>query len=272
MTGEIDRAMATIDGVIGIERRARAETAASAQGGVLSRRQLRTAGITHDHIRNEVAAGRWALLGRQTVAVHRGPLPVLAHAWSAVWEVGERIALLDGVTALAASGLTNFDEQCLHLSVRHTHDIPRLRGVRMHKVIRRLDDELVTTGIPRTTSAVAAVRAAGWAVSDRQAALVLLMSVQQGLTTPESLYEAVGRCLGRRRRGFIKRIVTDVAFGVQSLGELDFARLCRAHGLPEPSRQVLRRGPRGRMYLDVRWDQQRVVVEIDGAKHRMVWP
>ena len=235
---------------------------------MVSRRQLRDLGISHDHIRNEVAAERWARLGRQSVAVHRGPLPVLARAWTAIWEVGERIAVLDGVSALAAGGMTGFDESCLHLSVLHTHDVQRQDGVRVHKVIRRLEKEILLGGIPRTRPEIAAVRAAGWAVSDRQAALLLLLPVQQKLTTPNALLEAVGQCLGRRRRGFIKRVVADVALGVQSLGELDFARLCRARGLPEPSRQVVRQGPRGRIYLDVRWDDYGLVVEIDGVQHR----
>jgi very-short-patch-repair endonuclease len=234
----------------------------------VSRRQLRELGISHDHVRNEILAERWVAVGRQSVAVHGGPLPVLARAWSALWDVGERIAVLDGVTSLQASGMTGFDDDVLHLSVRHSHDAPVLPGVRVHKLIRRLDDEVLPTGVPRTVPAVAAVRAAGWAVSDRQAALLLLMPVQQRLTTPAALLEASRRCLGRRRRGFIKGVVADVVLGVQSLGELDFARLCRARGLPEPSRQVVRQGPRGRMYLDVRWDQHRLVVEIDGAQHR----
>jgi very-short-patch-repair endonuclease len=235
---------------------------------VVSRRQLRELGITHDHVRNEVAAERWLAVGRQAVAVHRGPLPVVARAWSAIWEVGERIAVLDGVTSLVASGLTGFDEELLHLSVRHSHDVPRLDGVRVHKLIRRLDDEVLGVGVPRTRPAVAAVRAAGWAVSDRQAALVLLMAVQQRLTTAAALQVAVASCLGRRRRAFIKGVVRDVALGVESLGELDFARLCRARGLPEPSRQVVRQGPRGRIYLDVRWHTQGLVVEVDGMQHR----
>jgi very-short-patch-repair endonuclease len=54
---------------------------------------------------------------------------------------------------------------------------------------------------------------------------------------------------------------------VHSLGELDFARLCRARGLPEPSRQVVRTHPDGRVYLDVAWDDIGLVVEIDGGHH-----
>ena len=45
--------------------------------------------------------------------------------------------------------------------------------------------------------------------------------------------------------------------------------MCRRRGLPEPDRQVLRTGPRGRVYLDVRWSGLGLIVEIDGAQHRM---
>jgi very-short-patch-repair endonuclease len=225
-------------------------------------------GVTHDHIRNEVAAGRWLPVGLQSICVHRGELGLEALRHVAVWETGVHIAALDGVTALAAAGLTGYVDERIHLSVKHTHNIRQLPGVRLHKVIRRIDGEVMPTSPPRVRPAIAAVRAAGWAVSDRQAALVLLMTAQQRLASPAALFEAVGLCLGRRRRGFIRRVVADIALGVQSLGELDFARLCRARGLPEPSRQVVRHGPGGRMYLDVRWDKQRLVVEVDGVQHR----
>ena len=123
-------------------------------------------------------------------------------------------------------------------------------------------------GVPRVRPAIAAIRAAGWAVSGRQSALILLMTVQQRLCTPAHLLTAGKQVMGRRRRRFIRQVVADIALGVQSLGELDFARLCRAKGLPEPSRQVVRAGPDGRMYLEVRWDDWALVVGIDGVQHR----
>jgi very-short-patch-repair endonuclease len=94
------------------------------------------------------------------------------------------------------------------------------------------------------------------------------MTVQQRLTTPMRLAAAQRLVRGRTRRSFIRAVVRDIAFGVQSLGELDFARLCRARGLPEPSRQEVRQTPGGRIYLDVGWDDVDLVVEIDGAQHR----
>lgn len=69
------------------------------------------------------------------------------------------------------------------------------------------------------------------------------------------------------RRALIEGVIADVVDGVQALGELDFARECRRRGLPEPSRQVVRRGRFGRSYLDVYFDEFGIIVEIEGAHH-----
>ena len=75
----------------------------------MSRDELQLLGVDDRMIRREVAAGRWRVHGRQTVAVHTGPLSEEAHRWRAVWETGSRIAALDGVTALQAAGMTGFE-------------------------------------------------------------------------------------------------------------------------------------------------------------------
>jgi very-short-patch-repair endonuclease len=115
---------------------------------------------------------------------------------------------------------------------------------------------------------VAAVRAAQWAVSDRQAALVVCMSVQQGVVRGTDLCDVRHPGAHYGRTAFVRQLIDDVTDGAHSLGELDFARLCRERGLPEPERQVMRTGSRGRVYLDVRWRGIPLVVEIDGAQHR----
>jgi very-short-patch-repair endonuclease len=240
---------------------------AAVQDGVVSRRQLRLVGIDHDDIRREVESGRWVARGTQTIGLHRGVPSVLARRWSAIWETGAAIGVLDGVSALQHAGLTGYQDDEVHLSVVHNHNTRPLPGVRIHKVIRRIAGEVVTVGVPRTRPEVAAIRAAHWARSNRQAALLLIMPVQQRLTTPVRLVAAQRLIRGRTRRALIRNVVRDIAFGVQSLGELDFAALCRARGLPEPMRQVVRQGPRGRIYLDVRWDDHGLVVEIDGVHH-----
>ncbi|ADU49709.1 hypothetical protein [Intrasporangium calvum] len=245
-----------------------ARGAAESSGSVVSRTLLRDAGLSYLDIRSEVAAGRWRTHGLQTVALHSGDLTVEEHRWRIVWETGGDIAAIDGATALQAAGLRAYTEDQIHVSVVHRCTVKKVAGSRLHKVVRRLPDELVGAGLPRTKSPVAALRGAYWAASDRQAALILLMTVQQRLATPDQLLSWSKRLRGRKRRGFIRDVVGYLGDGVQSLGELDFARLCRARGLPEPTRQALVEGTRGRMYLDVRWDAHRLVVEIDGVQHR----
>lgn len=234
---------------------------------MLSRVDLRVLGIDRNMVRREVAAERWALHGQQTVAVHNGELTEQARRWRAVWEVGPAVAALDGVTALQHAGLTGFDDPTVHVSVKHTVEVDAVDGVRVHKVIRRVDGELVEAGIPRTHPAVAAIRAAHWAVSDRQAALLLVMPVQQRLCSGEQLVEAEALIPGRNRRKFIHVVAHDVADGAHSLGELDFVSACRRRGLPEPSRQRIRRLPGRVAYLDVAWDEARLAVEVDGTGH-----
>lgn len=125
----------------------------------------------------------------------------------------------------------------------------------------------MTSGIPRVRVPIAAVRAGLWAVTDRQAALLLTMTAQQGLATPEQIAKALLDVRRDKRRRFLETVVLDLLGGAQSLGELDFARLCRQRGMPEPDRQVLRKGKNGRYYLDVVWERYRLVVEVDGIHH-----
>ncbi len=242
--------------------------AAAAYGGVISRSLLRALGVDHRAIAREVAAGRWRLLGAQTVATHLGPLPVEAYRWRAVWEIGPGGPALDGVTALQAVGLTGYDDERHHVSVAHGWRPQKVDGIRLHHV-RRVEGEVVTAGPPCVRAEVAAIRAAHWARTDRQAALILCLVIQQRLTTGPRLLAASRVVRGRRRRRLVRLLVRDIVDGAQSLGELDFARVCREKGLPEPSRQLLRRGPRGRIYLDVGWPELGVAVEIDGSQHRM---
>jgi very-short-patch-repair endonuclease len=93
------------------------------------------------------------------------------------------------------------------------------------------------------------------------------MAVQQRMVQPERLGVELLRVRRDRRRQLINAVLLDLLGGVRSLGELDFARECRRRGLPEPSRQAVRRGRDGRYYLDVVWAQWRVVVEVDGIHH-----
>ncbi|KRE37652.1 hypothetical protein ASG73_08320 [Janibacter sp. Soil728] len=244
---------------------ARAETVAADFGGVLSRRQLTDLGLHRDVVARLVRDHRWALSGTRSVATHCGQLEPSGLRWRAVHEVGGD-ALVDGVSSLTAAGLTGIGDDVVHVSVHMSMRSPVIAGVRVHKVSRRLTGEGMPAGVPRTRPSLAALRAAQWAVSDRQAALFLVAPVQQRVVTADQLRETHAWYIGRRRRALVGQLIEDIADGAQSLGELDLAAMCRTRGLPVPERQVVVQGKDGRFYLDVRWAAG-LVVEVDGSQH-----
>ena len=220
-----------------------------------------------DAVARECRNDRWAMHGWNTVALHTSELCPLALQWRAIWETNTAKAALDGTSALIAAGMKGFTEDGLHVSVVGTCSVGTATGVIVHRVGARPAQQLLTAGVPRTRPDVAAIRAAQWAVSDRQAALVLAMTMQQRLTTPARLIAASEQIRGRRRRQFIHLIVRDVAAGAQSLGELDFVGMCRRHHLPEPTLQAVRHLRDGSAFLDASWRAARLAVEIDGRGH-----
>lgn len=248
-------------------RRRKVERLADQQEGVVSRPQAYALGTTRWEVRANLVAGRWQRLGRQTLAVHTGEITDAALRWVAVLEGGPR-AFLDGVSSLQAGGLKHFQTDTVRVSVPRGARIRRAKGVDIRQTRRWAADDLTPgPGVPRTRNDIAAIRAALWARSDKQAALILSIVVQQGLATAEELGVQMLRVRRDRRRPFIHALLLDLIGGVRSLGEREFALACRRRGIPEPSRQVVRRGRNGTYYLDVYWDEWHVVVEIDGIHH-----
>jgi hypothetical protein len=240
----------------------------AAQGDVASRRQLRSWDVDRWQVRDQSRAKRWAIHGRHTVALHTGELSEVAHFWRACWEAGSQAAL-DGASALHVAGLTGFTVPAIVVSLPGGGRRHQITGVSTRFVERRIAGELMGAGLPRTRPEIAAIRAAGWAVSDRQAALVLVLAAQQRIVATDRLVAAADVVALHWRPTFIRTVVMLVARGVQALGELDFSGMCRRYGLPEPDRQVVRRGPNGRYYLDAGWESLRLFVEIDGIHHHL---
>ena len=250
----------------GSSRHATVAALAARQGGVVSRRQLYAADVTRGEIRHEVRIGRWQRVGDQAVCLHNGEVSELGHCWAAVFQGGPR-AHLDGEAALVASGLKRYALDTVRVSVPRGARVRRNRRYVIRQTRRWSASDVAVGGVPRTRVPVAAVRAALWAKTDKQAAYLLALVVQQGLASPEQLGAELLRIKRDRRRLLLHAIVNDLLDGARSLGEIDFVAECRRRGLPLPERQVLRRDGRGRYYLDIHWPDHRLVVEIDGIHH-----
>ena len=249
----------------GIRRRALVQEELGHQDGVVTVAQLRELGLTYDEIRAEVEAGRWHRVGRKTLSI-TGPEPrgPRALARRAVWEVGGH-ASLDGASALIQAGLTGWSEDKVHVSVVRGARYRLVEGVRVH--ILRERGRVIGSDPPRTPPEVAALRAATWARTDREAATILAIGVQQRIVAADRLGPAWESSPRSSRRALLGRLVGLVADGAQALSEIDFAELGRARGWPEPDRQVVVRTSRGRIYLDVRFTRYGTVAEINGVQH-----
>lgn len=241
-----------------------ADSVARAHGGVATHALLLAAGLTRSDIRTEVAAGRWHVLGRHTLGITTSEPVGIARAWCAVWESGPG-AVLDGASALVVAGLTGWTLDQIDVTVPSRNRAHQRHGVVVHRP--KVVGPVVDVGVPRTTPPIAAIRAGQWARSDRQAATLLAMTVQQRLLRTDELLSRWQDVRRSPRRRFLDTVIRDICDGAHSVGELDFAQLCRDYGLPKPDRQVLRRLPDGNAYLDVYWDGPGLHVEVDGSGH-----
>ena len=235
-----------------------------AHDGVARRGDLLAEGLTTSDIEAEVRRGVWHRVGVHTLAIVGRQPQGRGLLWWALWESGPR-AVLDGTSALVAAGLEGWSESQVQVSVPRNATVRQLPGVR-HHVLRDLGPR-ITVGLRRTKPEVAVIRSGQWAVSDRAAATVMAMAVQQRLVPRDRLLERWAGCRRSPRRALLDAVIRDICDGAHSITELDVARACRARGLPPPTRQAVRQGAQGKVYLDLWWEDHHVHVEVQGAHH-----
>ncbi len=217
-------------------------------------------------------AGRWRGHGPNAVVLHNGPLTRRQFCWVALINAGDGSALC-AATALEMDGLQGWARTPVEVIVVKSTLVPTMRGVRVHESRRFIPERDVhpLRLPPRTRPARSAVDAAVWSRNSRTAVGWLAAVVQQRLARPEELATELQRAGRVRHRRLLEHAIADISSGAQALSEIDFARLCRRHHLPEPVRQAIRIEPSGRRrYLDAEWalrDGRRVVAEVDGAIH-----
>ncbi len=236
------------------------------QHGALGRRQLTALGVPRWLVRRELKARRWQRHGRQVVITHNGPRARETLLRAALLTVGRRAAL-DGVTALQAAGISGLSDEEIHVITPKSSTPERSSGVTVHESRRFREEDVLDAEPRRTRPATAAVHAALWAQTDREASYLLILVVQQRLASVPELAEAVELVRRHPRRRLLATLLAELAGGVRSIGELDVARDFRQRGLPEPDRQVERRRSNGRIYLDVAIPAYGVRLELDGAGH-----
>jgi len=252
------------------------EELAATQGGLVTREQLSALGVDRAVVARRIAAGRWSGPAGTVVGTTSGALTVRARRWLGVLTVPGASALA-GRTALEMHGLRRWEVSTVTAMVaapQHPVRLPEqdVEFVRSRRPFATWCVEL--DGLPVLRAAVAAVLLAERLPTERAAGGVLAACVQQRITTAETLAAWVDRLRPLRRAEPMRAVLADIGGGAHSMAEVDLVRLCRDHGLADPTLQVQRRDRDGRVrWTDAEWrlpSGRIVVLEIDGAFHRDV--
>lgn len=216
--------------------------------------------------RRAVTYKHWQRLTNHVFLASQASPSEMQFLWAALLH-GGRDAQIGGRNALVLHGWRE--------SIKAPFDIhvPAGRSRRKNPSWVRIHhgcDPMAPAGSPaRTNAHRAAIDAAQWARSDREAMFILVSALQQRLVSATRLAESLAR--NAHRRGLISEVIREYNGGVDSLSELDFGALCRRYGVPEPVRQVRVIDAKGvcrRIDAEFTTHDGRVLrVEIEGMHH-----
>lgn len=184
--------------------------------------------------------------------------------------------VLEGGPLAALAGCSALIEQGWHGSAAGWVDIVEPRGQRRRMSVRpewlRVHHPRVPARVhgdpARTSSARAAVDAARWARSDREAVMILTSTVQQRLVGLQALDRELTQRRVPGRAHVIRDALLDIAGGASSSNEAAFLRECRRRGLPTPRMQEARVNGARRTDAEFFTRSGRLlIVEIDGIGH-----
>jgi hypothetical protein len=219
-------------------------------------------------VRANLRARRWQRVGR-AIVLHNGPVARPEREQAALISCGPRAAFTS-FTATTRWGLEGWDRPEIHVLVPAGTRRPVFPGLVMHRAVDWDAADLVESRrLHRVAPALALATEA--LINPRYACAVLAAGVQQRLVVASSLHAALDRWPKLRHHRALRLALFDIEQGAQALSEIDFVKLCRRNGLPEPILQAVRREPSGRRrYLDALWRDEHgreLAAEVDGALH-----
>lgn len=245
---------------------------ASTQSGLITRSQLSACGVDRWAVAHRIRTERWVAWSATVVGTTTGELTAHQRVWLGVLTAGSG-AMAGHLTAAEQLGLKNWHRDEVTVLVPYANDVRAMtEGIRFVRTRRDLGDLRDPDTSPPTCRLEPAVLLfAAEERSERTAQGALAAVAQQQLTTPAALRAWIDRLRPLPKAPLLRRALDEISGGAQSLAEIDVRRLCRAHHLAAPTRQVKRRDADGRLrYTDCEWrlaDGRTLVLEVDGAFH-----
>ena len=235
------------------------------QQGVLSREQAIVAGVSRHVIAGRIDSGQWQRLHRGVFATFSGPVPREAQLWGAVLRAGDR-AVLSHHTAAELWRLSDDPVDSIHISVPRDAGQLDIEGLVVHYSSRLPKARHPARLPPQTKLEETVLDLAGLARTAEDAVAWPIKACQRRLTTPGRITEAIEERSRVPWRCDVADAIAVARIGVHSSLELRYFRdVERRHGLPHGARQVLVTRGIARQYLDVRYADYHVVVELDGV-------
>lgn len=234
---------------------------ATAQHGVVSRRQLIGLGLSPSAVDGWVKEKRLCPVQRSVYAVGHEAFGPLTRVMAAVLALGDGAVASHRTAAMLWSLLPD---------ARTTIDVtvPTRRrgraGVAVHTSCLAATDLTTIDGVPVTSPARTLLDIAE-TVSARQLERAIEESERAGLFDLAALEDVMDRGIGRRGLGRLRAALAHLHPTGLSRSELErrFMELVKQAGLPLPSQNVNLHG----YEVDAVWKDQRIVVELDGYEY-----
>jgi hypothetical protein len=235
------------------------------QHGVLTREQAIGAGLSRHAISARVGTGRWQRLYRGVFVTFSGPIPRAALLWGAVLRGGDQ-AVLSHHTAAELWRLSDAPSPSIHVSVPRQTGPLGAPGLVVHYSVRLAAARHPARLPPQTMLEETILDLADLCWMPEDAVAWPIRACQRRLTTPARIVVALEQRARVRWRRDLVDALSETRAGVHSPLELRYLRdVERRHGLPPGDRQVLVISGSRRQYLDVRYSDYGVIVELDGV-------
>jgi len=216
-------------------------------------------------IKFRIRSRRWQQVHPGIYATFTGVPGRNALFWAAVLSAGPA-AVLSHETAAELLRLTDKAADSIHVSIpRHRH-VAAVSGVSIHRSVRAVEAALGYSNPPRTTVEETVLDLTQTAVTFDDVCGWVTRAFARELTDETRLRAAMKSRSRLRWRADLNELISAAANGDHSVLEFRYDRdVERAHGLPEPIRQVPFVGPDGRRgRRDRVYREYGVVVELDG--------
>ena len=238
---------------------------AQRQSGVVSRSQALRAALSPDMVKFRISSGRWRQMYPGVYATFTGVPSRGARLWAAVLFAGPG-ATLSHETAAELHRLADHIAETIHVTIPGGRRVRAPEGVSLHRSARAIQASQGDTYPPRTKVEETVLDLTQTARSFDDVCGWVTRAIARDLTSEGRLLQAMTLRPRLRWRADLDELITAAAGGDHSVLEFRYHRdVERAHGLPEPDRQVPFTRPDGRRgFRDRVYGKYGVVVELDG--------